>query len=72
MGHEIYNFGRPLLSHHNYILRLSGLCSGVVKKIFSKLYTPKLSHLGVGGHEIYTFLSPYLTGGTYQDWPCSS
>ena len=32
-GHEIYNFGGPLLGNHNYILRLSVLCLGVEKKI---------------------------------------
>ena len=34
-GHEIYNLGRPFLSHHYYILSLSDLCMGV-KKIFFK------------------------------------
>ena len=36
-GHEIYNFARPFLGHHNYILSLSVLCVGVVKKIFKEL-----------------------------------
>ena len=30
-GHEIYNFGRPSLAHHYYILDLSDLCPGVEK-----------------------------------------
>ena len=33
-GHEIYNFGRPFLGHHYYILGLSDQCLGVEKKIF--------------------------------------
>ena len=33
-GHEIYNFGRPFLGHHNYIHSLSDLCLGVKKMIF--------------------------------------
>ena len=33
-GHEIYNFGRPFLGLHYYILSLSDLCLGVEKKIF--------------------------------------
>ena len=37
-GHEIYNFGRPFLCHHNYILRLSFLCLGVEKKILKIHY----------------------------------
>ena len=36
-GHEIYNFGRPFLCHHNYILSLSDLCLGVEKKIFKEI-----------------------------------
>ena len=30
--------------------------------------SPKLPHLGVGGHEIYNFLSPYPTDATFQIW----
>ena len=30
-GHEIYNFGRPLLGHHNYVPSLSVLCLQVEK-----------------------------------------
>ena len=34
---EIYNFIRPFLSHHYYILGLSDLCLGIEKKIVKKL-----------------------------------
>ena len=34
-GNEIYNFGRPFLGHHNYILTMSVLCLGV-EKIFKE------------------------------------
>ena len=30
-GHDIYNLGRPFLSHYFYKLTLSGLCLGVEK-----------------------------------------
>ena len=33
-GYEIYNLGRPYLSHIDYILSLSDLCLGVKKKNF--------------------------------------
>ena len=36
-GHEIYNFGRPYLGHHYYMLSLSEPCLWVEKKI--QLYT---------------------------------
>ena len=36
-GHEIYNFGRPFLSHHYYILSLSDICMAVEKKIFKEI-----------------------------------
>ena len=59
--HEIYNFVRTFLGS------LSDLCLGVEKNIslrntlifhfLSQNYLP----LGVGGHEIYKFLSPYTT-----------
>ena len=34
------------------------------------LFTPKLPPLGIGGHEIYNFLSPYPPDATctYQIW----
>ena len=36
-GHESYNFGRPFLGHHYYILSLSDICIGVEKKIFKEI-----------------------------------
>ena len=36
-GHKIYNFGRPFLGHHYYILSLSDLCLGADKKIFKEI-----------------------------------
>ena len=35
-SHEIYNFGRPFLGHHNYILTLSVLCLEEEKKNFKE------------------------------------
>ena len=35
-GHEIYNFGRPFLGHHYYILGLSNLCLGVEQKMLKE------------------------------------
>ena len=73
-GHEIYNFGKPFLAYHYYILGLSDLCLVVEKKIFLKkysnftLFTPQLPPLWVGGHEIYNFLSPYPTDAKCQIW----
>ena len=37
MSHEIYNFSRPFLGHHYYILSLIDLCLGVKKKIFKEM-----------------------------------
>ena len=34
-GHEIYNFGRPFLGCHYYILTLPDICKGVEKKVFN-------------------------------------
>ena len=36
-GHEIYNFGRPFLGHHYYILSLFDVCLGEEKKIFKEI-----------------------------------
>ena len=36
-NHEIYNFGRPFLGHHNYIHTLSVLCLGVENKTFKEI-----------------------------------
>ena len=33
-GHEVYNLGKPFLSHLYFILSLSDLCLGVKKTIF--------------------------------------
>ena len=35
--HEIYNFGRPVLSQYNFILGLSDQCLGVEKKMFKEI-----------------------------------
>ena len=35
-GSEIYNFGRPFLGNHYYILGLFDLCQGVEKKILKE------------------------------------
>ena len=32
------------------------------------LVTPKLPPFGMGGNEIYNFLSPYPTDATHQIW----
>ena len=37
MGHDIYNFGRPLFGHLYYILGLSDLCLGVEKTILKEI-----------------------------------
>ena len=44
-GNEIYNFGRPVLGHHYYILSLSELGLGVEKKIFFLKYAFSLYNL---------------------------
>ena len=36
-GHEIYNFGRPFLCHHRYILALSDICLKKEKKILKEI-----------------------------------
>ena len=33
VGHEVYNFGKPVLGHHYFTLSLSEPCPGVEKKI---------------------------------------
>ena len=72
-GHEIYKFGRPILGNHYYTCNLSEPSPEVEKKIFKEIHQlyrliPKFPPLGVGGHEIYNFLSPYLTDVTNQIW----
>ena len=73
-GHEIYNFGRPFLGHHHYILSLSDLCLRVKKKIFKGIMhfhyttymaTPQHRNLCSGGHEIYNFGRPFLNHHYY-------
>ena len=64
-GHEIYNFGRPFLGHHYYILGLSDLCLGVEKKIVKEIMQiqymtpmamPQHKNPSPRCHEIYTIL----------------
>ena len=68
-GHEIYNFGRPFLGHHYYILGLSDLCLGVEKKILKEImhfycmtYMATHQHKNPSprSHEIYNFGRPFL------------
>ena len=67
--HEIYNFGRPFLGNHYYLLSLSDLCLDLRNTCTSILhFLPQNYLLGGGGHEIYNFLSPYHTDATYQIW----
>ena len=35
-GHEIYNFGRPFLGHHYYILSLFALCLRVERRFLKE------------------------------------
>ena len=64
-GHEIYNFGRPFLGHHYYILGLSDKCPGVGKKIFKEVqqfytsYPNITSSLGGGSHLQFLVSLPY-------------
>ena len=72
-GYGIYNFGIPFLGHRYNTLILYGACTGIEKKYLNfTLLTPKSPLLGVGGHEIYNFLSSYPTDITYQIWLSSS
>ena len=62
-------FDRPFFGHYYYILGLSDPCLEVEKKIFREIhqfYIKKLSPCGMGGREIYNFLSPYPLDATYQ------
>ena len=68
-SHAIKKNCIPIIGHHYYILNLSESCPEVDKRIFKekeKLYNfpPKRSPLGVGGHEIYSVLSSYITNAT--------
>ena len=73
-GHEIYNFGRHFLGHHNYKLTLSILCLGEERKILKEImhfhditYMAKPQHKKPwpGGHEIYDFRRPFLCHHNY-------
>ena len=45
-GHEIYNFGRPFLGHHNYVHILSDSCLGVEKMIcIGKMHFHLMSYM---------------------------
>ena len=68
-GHENYNFGRPFLGHHYYILCLSDLCLGVEKKIFKQImYSHYMTYMATSqhknscprGHENYNFGRPFF------------
>ena len=65
-GHKIYDFGRPFLDHHNYILSLFDPCQWVEKKTFKEIMhfhymtynymvMPLHKNPCPGGHEIYNF-----------------
>ena len=84
-GHEIYNFGRPFLDHHYYLLSLSDPCPGVEKKIFKEiLYFHYLTCILVAttwyknpcprGHDIYKFGWPFYGHHYYifQWFVCSN
>ena len=67
-GHVIYNFGKPFLGHHYYILGMSYLCLGV-KTIFKEIMQfHKLSYMITllhknpcpRGHDIYNFGRPFV------------
>ena len=55
-GHIIYNFGRPFLGHHYYILSLSVLCLGrreediLIHQFY--IFYPKITSPWGVGHEI--------------------
>ena len=64
-NHEIHNFGRPFIVHHNYIFSLADLCLGAEKnihKVIHKLntFTSELSLLEVWVIRFFLFLSPCL------------
>ena len=74
--HEIYNFGRPFLVYHYYILSLSDLYPGVEKRNFYKMKKKEIKKSMIltkhyqpwegECHESYNSLSPYPTYATYQ------
>ena len=72
--YEIYNFGRPFLGHHYFILTLSDICLGVEKKIFRELMyfhyitymvTPQSKNPCPWGHEMYNIGRPFLVHHNY-------
>ena len=67
--HEIYNFGRPFLGHHDHIPNLIDLCLEVKKKIFKGIIqfhcmtymaTSSQKNPCPRRHEIYNFGRPFL------------
>ena len=63
-GHEIYNFGRPFLGHHYFILSLSDLCLGVERKFYITIYLVYLILvLEERIHKFYTFYSNITSWG---------
>ena len=60
-GHEIYNFGKPLL---NSLLSLRK--TFVKKYIAFTFFIPNLPLIGVWGHGIYIFLSAYHNDAIHQ------
>ena len=67
-GHETYNFGRPFLVHHQYILSLSDLCLGVEKMIKEIMHFYYVTYMAMPqykkpyprGHEFSNFGRPLL------------
>ena len=60
-GHEIFNLGRPFLSHHYSLLIISELCPQVEKKIFKEntsfdSFYPQIFFPWVGGHKSFNSL----------------
>ena len=69
MTYEIYNFGRPFLGQHYYILSLSDLGLGVEKSIFKEIMdfhymtymtTPMHKNPCPRSHEIQILVDPSL------------
>ena len=44
-GQEIYNFGRPFLSHHIYAISLSESCPRVYKKIIKQIHVMQFHYM---------------------------
>ena len=74
-NHEIYNFGRPFLGYHYYILGLFDLCPGVEKKIFKEKHqfnTLPQNYLGGGGVMKLKFFFLLSLHVPQTNWPFSS